>query len=343
LPSADLFHRPTSVVLLAGGDGARLHELATLEAKPALPMAGRRIVDFAVARAVAAGIPRMIVVLPRRGEALMRHLREAWGDRIALTFRDRDGAAGTAAALGAALEGEGPRPALVLPADQIHTIDLDALLRAHGTGGASATVLALGGPGTPAPCVLDPRLLARVVGGDVWADLLAGRDDVARLDPPEGAYWRDVNTLDDLRTTALEVRRAPPCPLPDAEGAPPDAPEEPGRDLALEIGGLRLSAPRFGARHRGRWTLIEDSLVLRGARVAPGARLSRAIVAPGAVVPANLVVGDDPEEDARWFRVTPGGTTLVTAPMLAARAAARMRAQLGDRLPAALMSRKAST
>ena len=69
-----------------------------------------------------------------------------------------------------------------------------------------------------------------------------------------------------------------------------------------------------------------------GARVAPGARLSRAIVAPGAIVPAGLVVGEDAQDDARWFRVTPGGTTLLTAPMLAARAADRMRAQIRGRV-----------
>ena len=77
---------------------------------------------------------------------------------------------------------------------------------------------------------------------------------------------------------------------------------------------------------------MEDTLVMPGARVTPGARLSRAIVAPGAIVPAGLVVGEDAQDDARWFRVTPQGTTLITAPMLAARAAERMRAQFGGRL-----------
>jgi glucose-1-phosphate adenylyltransferase len=69
-----------------------------------------------------------------------------------------------------------------------------------------------------------------------------------------------------------------------------------------------------------------------GARVMPGARLSRAVVGPGAVVPANLTVGEDPSEDARWFRVTPQGTTLITAPMLSRRAARLMQERLGDRL-----------
>jgi hypothetical protein len=99
----------------------------------------------------------------------------------------------------------------------------------------------------------------------------------------------------------------------------------------VEAGGLTLTVPRFGARRAGRWTLLEDSVVMPGARVAPGARLARALVAPGAIVPSGLVVGEDPDEDARWFRLCSGSaaeppTVLVTAPMLARRAAERMRA-----------------
>jgi glucose-1-phosphate adenylyltransferase len=187
--------------------------------------------------------------------------------------------------------------------------------------------------------VLDAPALGDVLAdgeGDLWADLLpalAAAGGLALWRPPEGSYWRDVDTLDDLRAVSLDFQGSAPCDLPQAESAPPGPFEdEDGRALLIEVAGLRLSAPRFGARQRGRWTLLEDSLVLPGARVAPGARLSRAVVAPGAVVPANLVVGEDAAEDARWFRVTPKGTTLITAPMLAARAAERMRAQAGSRL-----------
>ena len=37
---------------------------------------------------------------------------------------------------------------------------------------------------------------------------------------------------------------------------------------------------------------------------------------PGVVIPRGLVVGEDPEEDAKWFHVTPGGVTLITQDML---------------------------
>ena len=39
------------------------------------------------------------------------------------------------------------------------------------------------------------------------------------------------------------------------------------------------------------------------------------------VIPEGLVVGEDPSEDAKWFRVTERGITLITQDMLDKRAA----------------------
>ncbi len=329
--------RPLAV-LLAGGPGTRLHELSLLEAKPALPLAGRRLVDFACAAVARAGLSRLVVALGHRPNTLALHLREVWSGTLDLSLRAAP--PGTCAALAQALDGEDAAEVLILPADQVHALDLSSLLDAHRKAGAAATLATpTGEPGAPGPVVLDRPSLRQAVeaeGGDLWADLLPRLAHDGRLAlwrAPEGRYWRDVDTLDDLRAVSLDFQRGQPCALPGEETAPRSPlEEEDGRAIAFEVAGLRLSAPRFGARERGRWTLIEDSLVLPGARVAPGARLSRAVVAPGAVVPANLALGDDPAEDARWFRVTAGGTTLVTAPMLARRAAERMRAQMGHRL-----------
>lgn len=43
-----------------------------------------------------------------------------------------------------------------------------------------------------------------------------------------------------------------------------------------------------------------------------GARLSRAIIAPGTAVPADLDVGVDAAEDARWFFRADEGTVLIS-------------------------------
>ncbi|WP_176559341.1 sugar phosphate nucleotidyltransferase [Rubellimicrobium roseum] len=325
----------TWAVLLAGGEATRLHELSAIEAKPALPIAGRRLADFAVASAVEAGLPRLLGLLGPRPGLLSRHLADLWGDRISLVLRMQD-APDTLTALARArpdLDEADVDRLVILPADQVQAIDLRALLASHMAQGAPATLASTG------PVVLERRLLSEVADaaqGDIWNDVLprlANRDLLARWSPPQGTHLRDIDTLDDLREASLGLQRgALGALLPGNEVIPLDD----SCDLAFETGGIALSVPRFGARQPGRWTVLEDTLVMPGARVAPGARLTRAIVAPGAIVPAGLVVGEDPSEDARWFRVTPGGTTLLTPPMLAARAAERMRARLRPRPPAGL-------
>ncbi|MBP1806408.1 sugar phosphate nucleotidyltransferase [Rubellimicrobium aerolatum] len=329
----------TLPILLAGGSSARLHELSDLGAKPALPLGDGRLADFAMAGVAAAGLPRLLALLGDRPAALARHLPARWGDRLDLALVEgprHAGGPGTLGALAAAcdaIEAAAPDVVLLLPSDQVQALDLRALLAAHREAGAAATVAARDALRGPVAIGWPALHAALDGGGDLWADLLprlAARGDLATWTPPAGTYWRDVDTLDDLREVALDLQRglAPPLPPDDAGPLAPDS-----RDLVFEVAGIALSVPRFGARSPGRWTMLEDSAVLPGARVAPGARLTRALVAPGAIVPAGLVVGEDPEEDARWFRVTPRGTTLLTPPMLAARAAARMRARLQDRTP----------
>ena len=46
------------------------------------------------------------------------------------------------------------------------------------------------------------------------------------------------------------------------------------------------------------------------------------VIDRGVHIPEGLVVGEDPEEDAKWFRVTDGGITLITQDMLDKREAA---------------------
>ena len=44
--------------------------------------------------------------------------------------------------------------------------------------------------------------------------------------------------------------------------------------------------------------------------------MTRAVVCGEATIPDGLVVGEDAELDARRFRRTPNGVTLITQPML---------------------------
>lgn len=140
-------------------------------------------------------------------------------------------------------------------------------------------------------------------------------------------YWRDVGTLDGLRESWLDFENAPPpCRRPFVPGMkvrmqtatlPRDA-----FNASLNLGGLRLMSPLVGSQDPGRWTALDRSILMPGARVSPGVRLTNVIVAPNTVIPHGLHIGDDPDEDARWFRIA-GDTVLVNSAMLARRGALR--------------------
>jgi glucose-1-phosphate adenylyltransferase len=61
---------------------------------------------------------------------------------------------------------------------------------------------------------------------------------------------------------------------------------------------------------------IEDAVILPNADVGRAARLTKVIVEKGVQIPPGLVVGEDPEEDAKRFRRTDKGVCLITQPMI---------------------------
>lgn len=142
-------------------------------------------------------------------------------------------------------------------------------------------------------------------------------------------YWRDVGTLDAYREATLDFAgRDTPCKRPMVPGLtrriPPDAAVMRSRFMAeMTTGGLRILSPVLHTQNPAKWAMLDRSVLMPGARVSPGVRLTNCIVAPGTSLPEGLEVGENPAEDARWFRVTPGGTTLITTAMLARRAAKR--------------------
>lgn len=247
-----------------------------------------------------------------------------------------------------------PTDILILAADHIYGMDYTPMLDAHRNSGAAVTVAAhivpragasefgvfvtdatgrattfLEKPADPPGLPGDPaRALASMgIYAFRWdwlrdtllrdaQDATSGHDFGHDILPPAVAagqalvwpfttpgmqpYWRDVGTLDAFRVTQLDFQQpSPPCALPETvmPGAGPQ-----GRPT----------------RNDG---LLSDSVLMPGASVGRGARLHRTIVAPETHIPGGMVIGEDRDEDARWFRRTPDGTVLVTAAMLAAREA----------------------
>ena len=64
------------------------------------------------------------------------------------------------------------------------------------------------------------------------------------------------------------------------------------------------------------YSTIREAVILPRASIGRGARLRRVVIGCGAQIPDGLVVGEDPALDAKRFRRTEGGVTLITQPML---------------------------
>lgn len=61
---------------------------------------------------------------------------------------------------------------------------------------------------------------------------------------------------------------------------------------------------------------IENAVILPYVDVARHARLRNVVIDRGVRIPEGLVVGEDPDFDAKRFRVTPGGICLITQAMI---------------------------
>ena len=61
---------------------------------------------------------------------------------------------------------------------------------------------------------------------------------------------------------------------------------------------------------------LDDAVILPGADIARSARLAKVVVDRGVRIPEGLVIGEDPDLDARRFRRSEGGVCLITQTMI---------------------------
>uniref|UniRef100_A0A2A3JXJ8 Glucose-1-phosphate adenylyltransferase n=1 Tax=Alloyangia mangrovi TaxID=1779329 RepID=A0A2A3JXJ8_9RHOB len=158
------------------------------------------------------------------------------------------------------------------------------------------------------------------------------------------AYWRDVGTVDAFWRANIDLTNFDPeLDLWDtdwpiwtyAEVVPPAKfihDEEDRRGSAVSsliAGGCIVSGTEiresllFTKVHTNSYASLERVVLLPNVYVSRHVRLTNTVVNRGVHIPEGLVVGEDPEEDAKWFRVTPGGVTLITQGMLDRREAAK--------------------
>ena len=72
----------------------------------------------------------------------------------------------------------------------------------------------------------------------------------------------------------------------------------------------------FTGVHVHSYAQVENALILPDADIGRHARLRNVIVEKGVRIPPGLVVGEDPDDDARRFRRTEKGVCLITQPMI---------------------------
>jgi glucose-1-phosphate adenylyltransferase len=147
--------RDTLALILAGGQGSRLHELTKWRAKPSLYFGGKfRIIDFPLSNCVNSGVRRIGVLTQYKAHSLIRHLVHGWswshaGDREfieILPASQRIGGEwyrGTADAVYQNLDiirAHKPRFVLILSGDHIYKMDYGPFLAAHVEKEADMTV-----------------------------------------------------------------------------------------------------------------------------------------------------------------------------------------------------------
>lgn len=150
--------RETFAVVLAGGEGSRLHHLTRWRTKPAVPFGGKyRIIDFPLSNCVNSGISRIAVLTQYKAQSLIRHLQRAWnflrhevGEFIevvpAQQRLDKSWYQGTADAVAQNLDllaHHRPRHVLIAAGDHIYTMDFSRMLAFHIAHGAQVTVACL--------------------------------------------------------------------------------------------------------------------------------------------------------------------------------------------------------
>jgi glucose-1-phosphate adenylyltransferase len=153
----------------------------------------------------------------------------------------------------------------------------------------------------------------------------------------EDAYWRDVGTVDAYWAANIDLTDVVPhLDLYDrswplwtySEIAPPAkfVHDEDGRrgaavsslvsgDCIVSGSAIHRSLLFTGVRTHS-WSELNEVVALPRCQIGRGARLTRAVLDRGVIIPPGMVVGEDPEEDKARFHLTPNGICLITPEMI---------------------------
>ncbi len=150
-------------------------------------------------------------------------------------------------------------------------------------------------------------------------------------------YWRDVGTVDAYWEANLDLCDTLPSldlysqewPIwtysevsPPAKFVHDDNTRRGSAVSSLVSGGCIVSGGSvrrsllFTGVHVHSYTKVEEAVIMPYVDIGQHARLSKVVIDRGVKIPNGLVVGDDPELDAKRFRRTDSGICLITQPMI---------------------------
>lgn len=150
-------------------------------------------------------------------------------------------------------------------------------------------------------------------------------------------YWRDVGTVDSFWLANIDLTEFEPeldiysrdWPIwtygevtPPAKFIHDDENSRGSAVSSMVSGGCIISGSNvarsllFTGVHCRSHSRLKGVVALPGSVINRNARLTRVVLDRGVNIPEGLVAGEDPEEDARRFRVTQAGTTLITQAMI---------------------------
>ena len=154
--------------------------------------------------------------------------------------------------------------------------------------------------------------------------------------PGKEDYWRDAGTVDAYWEANVDLTATDPAlnlydknwPIWTYQAQLPPAKfvhdQIDRHGIAIEStvsGGCIISGEMnrsllFSSCRVHSYAKVNWSVLLPEVDIGRGARLSRCIVDHAVRIPAGMVIGEDPHEDARRFRRTDNGVTLVTQQMI---------------------------
>ena len=130
---------PNTVVLMAGGLGARLRPLTDHTPKPMLPIGGKPILETVISRFRKQGFSKFVIALNYKGDIIRKYFGNGLTMGVDISYLEENQRMGTAGALGL-IERAPNESFFVMNADILTLVNFESLMDFHIRNGADATM-----------------------------------------------------------------------------------------------------------------------------------------------------------------------------------------------------------